>query len=209
MEESLSSKKALTLQEKLGKEQFRIEELGQEESKEEDFFYLNNDEAFQKKRLELQKAMERAAKRHCKKTKSSPFSLETTGDATIERILRPQKPSPSPTLNKFSTSTPGILPRAERFPKSVHITKPTQKPERVTIPTRKIVKIKEKDYNLNFDGSYFGDFIKRSERIASIEGANEKNLAMKIEFWSEYKDIRYEIEGISGYEMEDWDQLKN
>ncbi|MBW0541700.1 hypothetical protein O181_081415 [Austropuccinia psidii MF-1] len=31
---------------------------------------------------------------------------------------------------------------------------------------------------------------------------------MQIAFWSEVKDIRYEIEGMPGYKMEDWDQLK-
>ncbi|MBW0510778.1 hypothetical protein O181_050493 [Austropuccinia psidii MF-1] len=31
---------------------------------------------------------------------------------------------------------------------------------------------------------------------------------MEIAFWSEDKDIIYEIEGIPGYEMKDWDQLK-
>ncbi|MBW0527254.1 hypothetical protein O181_066969 [Austropuccinia psidii MF-1] len=157
MEESSSSKKALTLEEELEKEQSRSEELGQEESEEENFYYLENDEAFQKKMLELQKAMERAAKRHGKKTKSSQFSLET-----IERMLRPQQPSPSPTPKTFATSTPGTLPRAARFSKRVHIKTPTQKPKRVTIPTRKIVKIKAKDYKLNFDGSDVEDCIKRA-----------------------------------------------
>ncbi|MBW0543350.1 hypothetical protein O181_083065 [Austropuccinia psidii MF-1] len=199
MEESSSSKKALTLEEELKKEQSRIEELGQEESEEEEFYYLENDEEFQK-------AMERAAKRHGKKKKSSKFSPKTTGDETIERILRPQKPSPSPTPKTFATSTPGTFPRAARFGKRVHITTPTQKPERATIPTRKIVKIKAKDYNLNFYGSDVEDFIKRAERIASIEGANERDLAMQIAFWSEDKDIRYEIKGMPGYEIEDWDQ---
>ncbi|MBW0544152.1 hypothetical protein O181_083867 [Austropuccinia psidii MF-1] len=31
---------------------------------------------------------------------------------------------------------------------------------------------------------------------------------MQIAFWSEDKDIRYEIKGMTVYEMEDWDQLK-
>ena len=127
--------------------------LFRSESEEEDFSYLEKDEEFQKKRLELQKAMERAARRHGKKTKSSQFSPETTGDATIERMLRPQQPSPSPTPKTFATSTPGTLPRAARFSKRVHITTPPQKPERVTIPTRKVVKLKAKYYGLNFNGS--------------------------------------------------------
>ncbi|MBW0521689.1 hypothetical protein O181_061404 [Austropuccinia psidii MF-1] len=92
MEESSSSKKALTLEEELKKEQSRIEEL-----------------EFQKKRLDLQKAMGRDARRHGKKTKSGQFSPETTGDATIERMLRPQQPSPSPTPKTVATSTPGTL----------------------------------------------------------------------------------------------------
>ncbi|MBW0559915.1 hypothetical protein O181_099630 [Austropuccinia psidii MF-1] len=178
MVESSSSKKALTLVEELEKEQSRIDEL------------------------------ERAARRHGKKTKLSQFSPETSGDATIERMLGPQKPSPSPTPKTFGTSAPGTLPRAARCAKRVHITTPTQLPERVTILTRDLVKLKAKDYNLNFDGSYVEDFIKRAERIASIEGANESDLAMQVAFWSEDKDIRYEIEGMPGYEMEDWDQLK-
>ncbi|MBW0536928.1 hypothetical protein O181_076643 [Austropuccinia psidii MF-1] len=137
MEESSSSKKALTLEEELEKEQSRIDELGQEESEEEDFSYIENDEEFQKKRM-----------------------------------LRPQKPSRSPTPKTFATSTPGTFPRAERFSKRVDITTSTQQPEIFTIPTRKIVKIKAIYNNLNFDGSDVKDFIKESERRASIEGAN-------------------------------------
>ncbi|MBW0541754.1 hypothetical protein O181_081469 [Austropuccinia psidii MF-1] len=123
-------------------------------------------------------------------------------------MLRPQQPLPSPTPTTFVTSTPVKLPRATRFAKRVHIKTPTPQPERVTIPTRKISKIKAKDFNLNFYGRDVEDFIKRAERIASIEGANERDLAMKIAFWSEDKDIRYEIERMPGYEMEDRDQLK-
>ncbi|MBW0486806.1 hypothetical protein O181_026521 [Austropuccinia psidii MF-1] len=142
--------------------------------------------------------MERASKRDGKKTKSIQFSPETTGDATIGKILRPQQPSPSPTPKTFATSTPGKLPRAARFAKRVHITTPTQKPETVTIPIRNIIKTKAKDYSLNFDGSDVEDFIKRAERIALIEGENERDLAMQIAFWIGDKDITYEIEGIPG-----------
>ncbi|MBW0512489.1 hypothetical protein O181_052204 [Austropuccinia psidii MF-1] len=113
--------------------------------------------------------MERAAKRHGKKTKSSKFSPEPTGDEAVGRMLRPQQPSPSPIPKIFSTSTPGTLPRDTRFEKRVNITTPTQKPEEHTIPTRKIVKIKAKDHNISLDGNDFEDFIKRAERIAEIE----------------------------------------
>ncbi|MBW0501853.1 hypothetical protein O181_041568 [Austropuccinia psidii MF-1] len=135
--------------------------------------------------------MESAARTHGKKTKSRQFPPEPTGDAAILRIFRPQKPSPSPTPKTFTTSIPGTLQRAARFAKMVHITTPTQQPERVTIPARKIVKIKAKDYNLNFYGIDVEYFIKRAERIESIEGANERDLVMKIAFWSGDKDIRY------------------
>ncbi|MBW0558630.1 hypothetical protein O181_098345 [Austropuccinia psidii MF-1] len=108
--------------------------------------------------------MESASKRHEKKTKSSQFLPETTGDPTIEIILRPQKPSSSPTPNTFATYTPGTLPRAAIFAKRAHIKTPTQQPERVTIPIRNIVKIKAKYYNLKFDWSDVENFMKRSER---------------------------------------------
>ncbi|MBW0472909.1 hypothetical protein O181_012624 [Austropuccinia psidii MF-1] len=104
MEQALSSKKVLTLEEELEKEQSRSEELGQEYSEEEDFSYSEKNEDFKNKRLELQKAMKRAAKIHGKKTKSSQFSPETTGDETIERMLRPPKQSPSPTPKTFCSN---------------------------------------------------------------------------------------------------------
>ncbi|MBW0515131.1 hypothetical protein O181_054846 [Austropuccinia psidii MF-1] len=118
-------------------------------------------------------------------------------------MLRPQKPLPSSIPKTFEISTPGAIQRASRLDKGVHITTPTQKPGRVTTPTRKSVKIQEKGYNLNFYGSNVEDFIKRAERIESIEGANERDLEMKIPLWSEYKNIRYEIEGMPGYEKEE------
>ncbi|MBW0548025.1 hypothetical protein O181_087740 [Austropuccinia psidii MF-1] len=97
-------------------------------------------------------------------------------------MLRPQQLSPPPTPKAFATSTPGKLPTAERFEKMVHITTPTQQPERFTIPTKYIVKIKAKYYKLSFNGSDVEDFIKRPESIASIEECNERCLAMEIEF---------------------------
>ncbi|MBW0591860.1 hypothetical protein O181_131575 [Austropuccinia psidii MF-1] len=124
-------------------------------------------------------------------------------------MLRHQKPSPLLSPKTFAKSIPGILPRAERFERRVHTKTPTQKPERATILKRKIVKIKAKDYNLSFFGSYVETSIKRAERIASIEGDNEKDLSMQIAFWTKDKDKGYEIEGIAGYEMKEWDQFKN
>ncbi|MBW0516766.1 hypothetical protein O181_056481 [Austropuccinia psidii MF-1] len=117
--------------------------------------------------------MERAAKTHGKKTKSSQFSSEPiTGDAKTERILRPQKSSPSPNPKTFATATQATLQRAARFSKMLHITTPTQQPERVTLPTRRVVKMKANNYNLSFNGNELEDFIKRAESIASIEGEN-------------------------------------
>ncbi|MBW0492246.1 hypothetical protein O181_031961 [Austropuccinia psidii MF-1] len=96
---------------------------------EEDSSHLANDEEFQK-------AMERPAKRHGKKTKSIQFSPETTtGDPTIERLHRPQNSSPLPTPKTFEPSTPGKFPRAARNSKRVHITTPPQQPERATKAT--------------------------------------------------------------------------
>ncbi|MBW0474291.1 hypothetical protein O181_014006 [Austropuccinia psidii MF-1] len=152
--------------------------------------------------------MERTSKRHGKQKKSIQLSPETTGDATIKRMLRPQQPSQSPTPKTFARFTPGTFPRAARFSNRVNITTPMQPAGRVTIHTRNIVKRKAKDYNLNFEGLDVEDFIKRAKRIVSMEEANERDLAMQIAFWSEAKEIRYEIEGTHEYEMEDLDQLK-
>ncbi|MBW0484129.1 hypothetical protein O181_023844 [Austropuccinia psidii MF-1] len=163
-EESTSSKKILTLAEELEKEKSEIEESGEEESSEKDFSYFKKDEEF------LQKVMEIEAKRHGKKAKQTQPSPEaTTEDDIIERILRPQPPSPTPNQKSFSKSTPGNLKRSGRRARRVKITTPDLSPERVAIPSRRIVKIKAEYYNLDFDDSYVEDFIKRSERRAAIE----------------------------------------
>ncbi|MBW0552108.1 hypothetical protein O181_091823 [Austropuccinia psidii MF-1] len=108
-------------------------------------------------------------------------------------MLRPQQQSKSPTPKKFATPIPGTFPIPARFEKRVNIITPTQQPEIFTITTRKIFKRKAMDYNLKFDGSDVEEFIKKAEKIASIEGTNEMDLEMQIACWSEDEDIRYEI----------------
>ncbi|MBW0535716.1 hypothetical protein O181_075431 [Austropuccinia psidii MF-1] len=71
-----------------------------------------------------------------------------------------------------------------------------------------IVKIREKHYNLWFDGNDVGIFIKKSENIAEIEGESGRDIARQIDFWTKDEEISYHIEGMLGYQTADWDQLK-
>ncbi|MBW0529220.1 hypothetical protein O181_068935 [Austropuccinia psidii MF-1] len=77
----------------------------------------------------------------------------------------------SPTPGPRATSTPGTETRSEDIPRIVFVTTPNNpsplqhKAPRQEIP---VVKIKAKDYNLNFYGEEVEKFIKKVERIASI-----------------------------------------
>ncbi|MBW0523144.1 hypothetical protein O181_062859, partial [Austropuccinia psidii MF-1] len=48
---------------------------------------------------------------------------------------------------------------------------------------RPVVKIKAKDYNLDFNGEEVEKYISKVERISQIEGAREEDLAMQMAFW--------------------------
>ncbi|MBW0562414.1 hypothetical protein O181_102129 [Austropuccinia psidii MF-1] len=74
--------------------------------------------------------------------------------------------------------------------------------------TTPIVKIRAKDYNMWFDGKDVEIFIKKVENIAEIEGESGKDIARKIAFWTKDEEISYHIEGITGYESANWDQLQ-
>ncbi|MBW0469381.1 hypothetical protein O181_009096 [Austropuccinia psidii MF-1] len=59
-----------------------------------------------------------------------------------------------------------------------------------------------------FDGKDVERCIKKVENISEIEGESGRDMARKIEFWTKDEEISYHIEGMSGYETADWDQLK-
>ncbi|MBW0493445.1 hypothetical protein O181_033160 [Austropuccinia psidii MF-1] len=71
-----------------------------------------------------------------------------------------------------------------------------------------VVKIKAKDYNLNFNGQEVEKFIRKVEIIAQIEGANEEDLAMQMAFWTTDPRISDAIEEMPIYEEGNWSQLK-
>ncbi|MBW0569684.1 hypothetical protein O181_109399 [Austropuccinia psidii MF-1] len=65
---------------------------------------------------------------------------------------------------------------------------------------RPVVKIKARDYNLNFNGEEVEKFIRKVERIAQIEGARKEDLAMQMAFWIAGSKISDAIEAMPGYE---------
>ncbi|MBW0557295.1 hypothetical protein O181_097010 [Austropuccinia psidii MF-1] len=106
-----------------------------------------------------------------------------------------------------ATSTPETEPRSQNIPRRVFVTKantPSTLQQKFSREDRPVVKIKAKDYNLNFDGEEVEKFIKKVERIAQTEGETDEDLAMKMSFWS----VSDAIESIPGYEEGNWTQLK-
>ncbi|MBW0490687.1 hypothetical protein O181_030402 [Austropuccinia psidii MF-1] len=95
---------------------------------------------------------------------------ETT---SMPRIIR-QEGSPSPFSRPMASSTPFTSQRPNTLPKHVNIHAQASSPLQQEIPQNKrpIVKIRQKDYNLCFDGNEVEIFIERMGNIAEIEGAS-------------------------------------
>ncbi|MBW0461623.1 hypothetical protein O181_001338 [Austropuccinia psidii MF-1] len=109
-------------------------------------------------------------------------------------------------------------PRTQNIPRSIFVTTPNNpSPLQQKVPRqeRPVVKIKAKYYNLNFNEEV-EKFIKKVERIAHIEGATDKELAMEIEFLdnrpkedggigilSQYKKFMGKFETIATYLLRD------
>ncbi|MBW0510516.1 hypothetical protein O181_050231 [Austropuccinia psidii MF-1] len=110
----------------------------------------------------------------------------------------------------MDTSTPCTEQRPSTLPRIVNIPSqiPTPLHQQILRNTTPIVKIRSKDYNMWLDGKDVGRFIKKAESIAEIEGESRRDIARKIAFWTKDEEISYHIEGIPGYEIADWDQLK-
>ncbi|MBW0469006.1 hypothetical protein O181_008721 [Austropuccinia psidii MF-1] len=71
-----------------------------------------------------------------------------------------------------------------------------------------VAKIEAKDYNLNFDREEVEHFIDKVERISQIEGEKDKDLAIKMAFWTTGSRISDEIKSMPDYEKENWTQLR-
>ncbi|MBW0482933.1 hypothetical protein O181_022648 [Austropuccinia psidii MF-1] len=85
---------------------------------------------------------------------------------------------------------------------------PTPLHQEIPRSTTPIGKIRAKEYKLWFDGKVVERFINKFENIAEIEGASARDIARQIEFRTKAEEISYHIEGMPGYETDDWDQLK-
>ncbi|MBW0544620.1 hypothetical protein O181_084335 [Austropuccinia psidii MF-1] len=110
----------------------------------------------------------------------------------------------------MATSNPYTKERENTLPRRVNIYSQIQTPLHQEFPrnTTPIVKIRDKDYNLLFNGKDFEIFINKVEKIAEIEGESGRDIPRKRAFWTKYEEISYNFEGIPGYETADWYQLK-
>ncbi|MBW0585610.1 hypothetical protein O181_125325, partial [Austropuccinia psidii MF-1] len=119
--------------------------------------------------------------------------------------IRPEDSPISPTPGPRATSTPETNPRRAFFSTPNN---PSPLQQQVLKKESLVVKIKAKDYNLNFNGEEVEKFIKKVERIAQIEGATDEDLAMQMAFWTTDPRISDSIEAMPGYEEGNWTQLK-
>ncbi|MBW0541774.1 hypothetical protein O181_081489 [Austropuccinia psidii MF-1] len=132
-------------------------------------------------------------------------------EPTLPRHFRPEDSPISTTPGPRATSTSETEPKTQNIPRRVFVTTPNNpSPLQQKVPRqeRPVVEIKEKDYNLNFDGEEVEKFIRKVERIAQIEGATDEHLEMQMEFWTTEPRISDAIEAIPGYEEGNWMQLK-
>ncbi|MBW0520561.1 hypothetical protein O181_060276 [Austropuccinia psidii MF-1] len=132
-------------------------------------------------------------------------------EPTLPRHVRPEDSPISPTPGPRATSTPTKEPRTQNIPRRFFFTTPNSpSPLQKKVPRqeRPVVKIKEKDYNLNFDWEEVETFIRKVEIIAQIEGATDEDLAMQISFWTIDQKVSYAIGAMPGYEEENGTQLK-
>ncbi|MBW0543167.1 hypothetical protein O181_082882 [Austropuccinia psidii MF-1] len=132
-------------------------------------------------------------------------------EPTLWRHIRPEDSPISSTLGPRATSTPETEPRINNIPRRAFVSthnNPRPLQQQVLKQERPVVKIKAKDYNLNFNGEEVEKFIKKVEIIAQIEGESDEDLAIKMAFWTTEPRMSDTIEAIPGYEEGNWTQLK-
>ncbi|MBW0581621.1 hypothetical protein O181_121336 [Austropuccinia psidii MF-1] len=162
-------------------EEIQEENLNEEtvEGKEE----MSSTDRIHQKILEMQEKLLALIKKEGKNKSSSytPQNSPLEEQTTLPRSFR-KHGSPSPYPRPMATSTP--------------------------CKEQRQMKIRAKDYNLLFDGKDVEIFIKKVENIAESEGESGIDIARQIAFWKKDEEISYHIEGMPGYETDDWDQLK-
>ncbi|MBW0566115.1 hypothetical protein O181_105830 [Austropuccinia psidii MF-1] len=161
---------------------------------------------------EMQDLLLAQGKKKGKRRQSTSFTPGASpSEPSLPRHVRPEESPISPTPGPRETSTPATESRPSNTPRRVFVSTPTNpSPLQQEIPRkeRSVVKIKAKNYNLNFNGQEVEKFIKNTEIIAQIEGATEEDLAMQMAFWTTDSKISDAIEAMPGYEEGNWTQLK-
>ncbi|MBW0556190.1 hypothetical protein O181_095905 [Austropuccinia psidii MF-1] len=137
---------------------------------------------------------------------------QNPSEPSLPRHVRAEESPISPTPGPRETSTPATESRPSNIPRRDFVSTPTHpSPLKQEIPRkeRSVLNIKAMNYNLNFHGEEAEKCIKKTERIAQIEGATEEDLAMQIAFWTTDSKISDTIEPMPGYEEGNWTWLKN
>ncbi|MBW0520151.1 hypothetical protein O181_059866 [Austropuccinia psidii MF-1] len=132
-------------------------------------------------------------------------------EPTLPRHVRPEESPSSPTPGPRATSAPEKELRPQNHQRRSFFSTPTNLSplqHQIFRQKRPFVKIKAKDYNLNFKGEKVETLIIKLERIAQIEGAREEDFSMQVEFWTTDSKISDAIEAMPGYEEGNWNQLK-
>ncbi|MBW0553819.1 hypothetical protein O181_093534 [Austropuccinia psidii MF-1] len=141
-----------------GKEQYA------EESEEED-----QTEHIQSLMKQMQDFLLTQGKKKEKRRQSTSFTPGASpSEPSLCRHVRPEESPISPTAPPRATSTPATDSRPSNFPRRDFVSTPTNPSElQEDIPRNKrsVVRIKAKNFDLNFNGQEVETFIKKIERI--------------------------------------------
>ncbi|MBW0465080.1 hypothetical protein O181_004795 [Austropuccinia psidii MF-1] len=132
-------------------------------------------------------------------------------EPTLPRHFRPEDSPISPTPGPRETSTPKTEQISQSVQKKLFLSTPNHpSPLQKEIPkvTSSIVKIRDKDYNIVFDGNKVEKFIKRVEEAAEIERASGDDIARKVSLMSASEEVKEKNQAIPGYEEKNWTKLK-
>ncbi|MBW0523237.1 hypothetical protein O181_062952 [Austropuccinia psidii MF-1] len=155
----------------------------------------------------LSQTSKKGKRRQSIPNKSGNSPCEQTLPSNIGLEDSPISPTPGPR----AIYTPEKNPRINNIPRRAFVSTPNNPSplqQQVLKQERPVVKIKEKDYNLNFNGEEVEKFMKKVERVSQIEGETDEDLAMQMAFWTTEPIISDAIEAMPGYEEGKWTQLK-
>ncbi|MBW0567769.1 hypothetical protein O181_107484 [Austropuccinia psidii MF-1] len=96
---------------------------------------------------------------------------DTPSEPTLPRHVRPEESPPSPIPGPKATSTQETEPRAQTHQRRAFFSTPTNPSplqHQILRQKRPVVKIRAKDYTLNFNGDEVAEFVRKVERIAQI-----------------------------------------